>query len=78
MSEIPWREPNQYHAGDACEFCEGIVRCEHWCILKCAEVLYAYSLVLYPWKMTTGDEIRLHAMGVTYGLNKCLTDGEDK
>ena len=80
MSDIPWRDWNNYHAGDACEFCEGIVRCEDWCISRSEEVRYAYVLILYPWRMSTGDEIRLHAMGVTYGgTDKRLTDGkEDK
>jgi hypothetical protein len=73
MSDIPWR------TGGGCEFCESLVECQNWCISKSEAVRYAYVLILYPWKMSTADEIRMRGMGITYGLDKCLTDGnEDK
>lgn len=62
---------NRYHAGAVCEFCDGIIRHEPWCIEKCAEVRYAYEIILKPELITESDLCALHGMGVTYCSIKC-------
>jgi hypothetical protein len=66
-----WRHSNKYSAETACEHCEGVVRHEPWCITRSPEVLHAYGAVLEAGKLTEGDRLILHALGVTWMNNKC-------
>jgi hypothetical protein len=66
-----WRHSNKSSAEVACEHCEGVVRHEPWCITRSPEVLYAYGAVLDADKLTEGDRLALHALGVTWVNNKC-------
>ena len=61
-----WQHSNKYSADAACEHCEGIVRHEPWCITQSSVVLYAYEAVLDADKLTEGDRIILHALGVKW------------
>ncbi len=36
-----------------------------------ATVAYAYEVVTNPTKLSMGDELMLHALGVKWGENKC-------
>jgi hypothetical protein len=66
-----WRHSNKYSAETACEHCEGVVRHEPWCITRSPEVFYAYGAVLNADRLTEGDRLILHALGVTWVDNKC-------
>ena len=67
----PWIHSNRYSADAACEHCEGIVRHEPWCITRSSEVLYAFEAVLDADKLTMGDRLILHALGVAWIDNRC-------
>jgi len=62
---------NRYTAESACEHCAGIVRHEPWCITVDHIVYYAYEIVADPGKMTIGDVLLLHSLGVSWGANQC-------
>jgi len=59
---------NRYNAESACLHCNGIIRHEHWCMTLNPAVHYACEIVVYPYKLTTGDAIILHSLGVLWGL----------
>jgi hypothetical protein len=65
-----WHHSNKYSAESACEHCQGIVRHQHWCITQSETILYAYESVLDADKLTEGDRLMLHALGVAW-VNNC-------
>lgn len=65
-SATTWSHSNQYHSAAACEHCDGVIRHEPWCITGNAEVYYAYDVVLHADRLTVGDHIILHGLGVTW------------
>ncbi len=67
---------NRYTAQSACEHCGGIIRHEPWCITADQNVYYAYEIVADPDKLTAGDAIILHSLGVTWGPNQCQCVGK--
>jgi len=71
--ELPatWYHSNRYSAEAACEHCHGVVRHESWCITLDKNVYYAYEIVLDPSKLTEGDAIILHSLGVTWMGQSC-------
>lgn len=66
-----WQHSNKYSADAACDYCRGIVRHESWCIARSEAVLYAYSAVLDSKTLTAGDNLILHALGVSWVDNPC-------
>ena len=66
-----WYHSNTYTADSACEHCGGIIRHEKWCITKSEIVIYAYEAVLDAEKLSLGDRIILHALGVLWGGKVC-------
>jgi len=62
---------NRYHAQAACQHCEGIIRHEPWCITLHPLVHYAYQIVADPSKLTAGDALILHSLGVMWGPKQC-------
>jgi hypothetical protein len=62
---------NRYNAQAACEHCEGIIRPEPWCITIHPAVYYAYQIVADPSKLTLGDALILHSLGVIWGGKAC-------
>lgn len=58
---------NRYTAQSACEHCQGVIRHETWCITVHRAVYYAYEIVADPSKLTIGDAIILHSLGVAWG-----------
>ena len=62
---------NRYNAQAACEHCEGIIRHEPWCITIDPAVFYAYQIVADPSKLTRGDALILHSLGVIWGGKAC-------
>lgn len=58
---------NQYNAAaPACPHCLGIHGHESWCPTRDPNVHYAYEIVLEPRKLTIGDALILHSLGVTW------------
>jgi hypothetical protein len=66
-----WQHSNRYSADAACEHCQGIVRHEPWCISQSQTVLYAYDALGDPDKLSEGDRVSLHALGVAWINNSC-------
>jgi hypothetical protein len=66
-----WHHSNRYSADQACEHCKGIVRHEPWCITCSPTVLYAYEAVVDGDRLTEGDKMILHALGVKWVGQKC-------
>ena len=64
-----WHHSNNYNAEAACEHCQGVVRHERWCITRSEAVLYAYAAVADANKLTEGDRLILHALGVAWKNN---------
>jgi hypothetical protein len=62
---------NRYTAQSACEHCAGIIRHERWCITVDHMIHYAYEIVTDPSKLTIGDSLILHSLGVIWGANAC-------
>ncbi len=66
-----WYHSNTYTADSACEHCGGIIRHQDWCITKSELVIYAYEAVLDARKLSLGDRIILHALGVVWIGEAC-------
>ena len=58
---------NRYNAQSACQLCEGIIRHERWCLTLNPVVHYACEIVVCPGKLTIGDAMILHSLGVLWG-----------
>jgi hypothetical protein len=69
--QAPWFHSNRYSAQAACEHCDGVVRHESWCITRDPIVYYAYQIVVDPSKLTVGDALILHSLGVTWEAKPC-------
>lgn len=66
-----WFHSNRYSEQAACEHCEGIIRHEPWCITSNPVVYYAYEVVAEPGKLTFGDSLILHSLGVMWEGKAC-------
>ena len=64
-----WYHSNAYSAEAACEHCSGIIRHEPWCITCNDVVAYAYGAILDADKLSLGDRLILHALGVLWKDN---------
>jgi hypothetical protein len=62
-----WYYSNGCNAQAACEHCEGVLRHEQWCIRLNPDVSYACEIVADPSKLTIGDGLILHSLGVVWG-----------
>jgi glycerol-3-phosphate cytidylyltransferase-like family protein len=60
---------NRYNAQPACQHCEAIVHHEPWCLTINPVVHYACEIVAYPDKLTAGDAIVLHSLGVLWSYS---------
>ena len=56
----------QLHAQSACALCEGIFEHESWCATRDPGAPYAYQIVADASKITTGDSLILHSLGVAW------------
>ena len=61
---------NRYNAQSACQHCQGIISHERWCLTLNPVVHYACEIVLYPNKLTIGDAIILHSLGVAWSKGR--------
>jgi len=66
-----WYHCTTYSADAACERCSGVVRHESWSITRNQLVSYAYEAVLDADKLSLGDRIILHALGVVWRSRGC-------
>lgn len=69
---MPQKNPISYHsnrytAQSACQHCEGVIRQERWCRALNPVVRYAREIIVSPDKLTVGDAIILHSLGVLWG-----------
>ena len=64
-----WFHSNRYSAEAVCDFCDGLVRHEPWCISRNPEVLKAWEAVNDPAKLSVHDKLILHALGTTWTAN---------
>ncbi len=58
-----------HHKGDvasACPHCLGVQGHEPWCATRAPHVQYAFEILLQPRKLTIGDALILHSLGVTW------------
>jgi len=78
LNNVPtvWFHSNRYNAQAACEHCRGIIRHEPWCITLDLLVYYAFQIVADPSKLTVGDALILHSLGVTWGGKSCQGNGK--
>jgi hypothetical protein len=58
--------PLNQTAQAACAHCEGIFEHEPWCATQDPRVHYAYQIVKDASKMTLGDSLILHSLGVSW------------
>ena len=70
QNELPLHHSNQYSVESACDYCEGVIRHESWCATQSATVHYAFQAVLDSNKLSLGDELMLHGLGVVWATEK--------
>ena len=61
-----WHSISQCRVEAACEHCGKILQHETWCITQNPFVQYAVEIILDPHRLTIGDAIILHSLGVTW------------
>jgi hypothetical protein len=66
QDQIPLCYSNQYIAGSACEYCDGVIRHQPWCVTQSPDVHYAFQAVSDPGTLSLGDSLILHALGVVW------------
>ncbi len=69
MSSVPaspWIHSNKYSADKECDHCQGILRHQSWCITNSQLVRYAYEVLHDASKLSIGDRLILHALGVRW------------
>ena len=62
---LKWHQLNR-HNTLPCEHCDGVFRHLSWCMCVAPDVLYAYEIVADPGRLTVGDALMLHALGVAW------------
>ena len=65
-SPTTWRHSNQYHAEAVCDHCGQMLQHQAWCVTINPFVHYAYQVILDPSKLTIGDTLILHSLGVVW------------
>jgi hypothetical protein len=71
QSEPPFVNGNQYHSEDSvCAHCDGVICHEPWCIALSADGGDAFWVVLGSDRLSAGDELRLHALGVAWAAEE--------
>jgi hypothetical protein len=55
-----------YKVQSACALCQGIFAHESWCASKDPGASYALQIVVDASKITTGDSLILHSLGVAW------------
>jgi len=58
-------------AESACPHCEGILEHAAWCVTREPRMAYAYLIVRDASKITEGDSLILHSLGVAWVELNC-------
>lgn len=66
MNANPVYPSSEYKAHSLCEYCQGIFEHERWCRTKEPRVCYAHQIAADPSKITLGDFLILHSLGVAW------------
>jgi hypothetical protein len=74
QSNPPVQHSNRYTADSACRHCDGVIRHEAWCATQSANVRYAFQAAFGCQHLTLGDELSLHALGVTWAPKSVRKD----
>lgn len=56
----------EYKTKAACALCEGMFAHEAWCAARDPGASYAFQIVVDASKLTTGDTLILHSLGVAW------------
>jgi hypothetical protein len=79
-SPTTWHNSDPYSVQAACEHCGNVLQHEAWCFTRNTAVRYAYQIIHDPSKLTIGDTLILHSLGVTWvakaGVRKSGTSSE--
>jgi hypothetical protein len=62
---------NHSDAQPSCGYCEGIFEHAAWCATQDPQVAYAYQIAADASKITAGDILMLHSLGVTWIETSC-------
>jgi hypothetical protein len=57
----------EYKTKAACALCQGMLAHEAWCAARDPGASYAFQIVVDASKLTTGDALILHSLGVVWG-----------
>jgi hypothetical protein len=57
---------NRYNSDSACKFCQSVSNHAPWCATQNSTVLYAYQIVAESARLTLGDSLVLHSLGVVW------------
>lgn len=57
---------NNANSQSACLHCEGIFEHAAWCATRDPQMAYAYQIVADASKITAGDSLILHSLGVAW------------
>ena len=57
---------NQNATGGTCSHCAGVAVHETWCVTRNAFVRYAYAAISGNGRLTLGDKLSLHGLGVAW------------
>jgi hypothetical protein len=61
------KKQNSQSTCTTCTHCEGIFEHESWCATRDPRMAYAYQIVADATKITAGDALILHSLGVAWG-----------
>ncbi len=57
---------NRLSTNAACQFCQGLANHAPWCATQNSTVSYAYQIVAESARLTLGDSLMLHSLGVKW------------
>lgn len=60
------QQSNPYREKDPCPYCEARQQHEAWCVTTNKAVRYAYEAVLGSSRLSDGDVLILHSLGVVW------------
>ena len=63
----PAYDSKQHRAPSSCALCEGVSEHQSWCAIRDPGASYAYQIVVDETKITPGDWVILHSLGVAWG-----------
>jgi hypothetical protein len=61
---------NRHSSNSGCQFCQGLTDHAPWCATQNSTVFYAYQIVAESARLTLGDSLALHSLGVAWEPNR--------